>query len=1331
MSIVSDIEIRLRADIARLQQDMTQARRSVTSAVNDIKSTLAGMAAGFSLAALAHEVVNAQREFDKLNSSLVTATGSTRAAGQAFTALQDFAAKTPFSLKEVTEGFLKLRNLGLTPSERALMSYGNTAAGMGKSLDQLVEAVADAAGGEFERLKEFGIKSKQQGDLVAFTFQGTTTKVRNNANAIEEYLMRIGEVNFAGGMERQAATLDGALSSLGDQWSQTLVAFSQSGFGDVVAGSVMALSGALGDLAEMFKAVRGVAAEEGQKVQEIGPMHSALTTFFETIVTLGTNVAYVLKTIGKDIGAFAAQAAILFDGGIKGLTDGSTLKAIQEIGRQRVAEAQREREEVDATSERILSAAATAQAARLKEAADREKDHKDRLEQYKVQGETAKTASAEEIKAAEKRAKAYADFSKTVDQRLEQTAREAAGLAPLNEAQKLEADLKEKLAEKTLVLTAAQEKSLRGRIAEVQANIASNESREAYNRMMEKSGDLEREFDKIRQDALDTATRETETNEEAVRTYGMAASAIARLELARLQDQKAQAVSNGLTLKDIENLEKVIALKERSVEALANREQLEQAKGFWDDIERTAHDTFVSIADGGKDAFQRLKDTAKNTFFEWLYQQTLKKWIINIQTNTTANGGPLEALKGLFGPSTIGSTGSSGAAGGSMLSGGIVGAIVAGMAANNKFYDQGWRMDGQLGDILKSQFASMFKGNGLAPLTTIMSASAGSFDKLLTGLGVNAKLASMLSGSSTLARAFGRKAPEITAQGLQGTFNASGFSGQNWGDILEKGGWFRSDKRYSKTAALDPTQDAAFDETTRAIVDSVKGFGAVLGAQADAINGYSKQIKVQFTEDAKKNEEAIAAIFAEMGDELAVRMLPNIAKFQAQGESASATLQRLAADFQAVDGVLYTFNIASVTAFRAVGVASLEARERLVALSGGIEAMAVQTQYFADNFLSKAEQVAPMQRVVTEQLAALGYGGVRTAESFKRAVLGLVESGAVATEQGAKTYAALMQLAPAFKTVTDYLAEVNAQAAAALRARADNATEALAQAVDAQKDLVTGAYERAMDSLETQLDSVNEAISRTGDLSRELRAALGRVDSPEVQVGARQAAQAQIAAALAIAKASGVLPSTDDLRDALSTLQIDASNQFASLADYQREVARTNAQLEQLGDLTDDQVDATERQLRALQEQRDLTRANHEAELARLDAIVTDTRAQLAAFDGVNTSVLSVTAAVDAARAAIEALKTPMNSSGQPLTGYSPPFAGPISTAIPTSNYVPASGTMTPSAAAMQRALESMDSRLANMELSSARTASSTSQFASNFEQATGNGGPLLVQVAT
>ncbi|MBV7529038.1 hypothetical protein [Chitinophaga sp. sic0106] len=142
--------------------------------------------------------------------------GSAEEANKAFNIINQFAAATPYGLEEVMTGFIKLKNMGLDPSLEALTAYGNTASAMGKSLNDMVEAVADAATGEFERLKEFGIKASTQGNKVVFTFQGVKTVVRKEAADIEKYLKKVGGVNFAGGIEAQSKTLYGQWSTLAD-----------------------------------------------------------------------------------------------------------------------------------------------------------------------------------------------------------------------------------------------------------------------------------------------------------------------------------------------------------------------------------------------------------------------------------------------------------------------------------------------------------------------------------------------------------------------------------------------------------------------------------------------------------------------------------------------------------------------------------------------------------------------------------------------------------------------------------------------------------------------------------------------------------------------------------------------------------------------------------------------------------------------------------------------------------------------------------------------------------------------------------------------------------
>ncbi|EBJ5824673.1 hypothetical protein DW466_23445 [Salmonella enterica] len=218
------------ADVASLVVKVTEQGAKATSDRLDnlSKSAKVAGAAVTGLAAVvaamaykaAQELVESQRQLDKMSASLKTLTGSTQGAKQALSILQDFARDTPYGLEQAVEGFRKLVALGLTPSEEALRSYGNTASAMGKDLNQMIEAVADASTFEFERLKEFGIKAKQNQSDIEFTFQGTTTVVKKNAADIERYLLNIGNVNFAGAMADQANTLNGAIASAEDSWSQ-------------------------------------------------------------------------------------------------------------------------------------------------------------------------------------------------------------------------------------------------------------------------------------------------------------------------------------------------------------------------------------------------------------------------------------------------------------------------------------------------------------------------------------------------------------------------------------------------------------------------------------------------------------------------------------------------------------------------------------------------------------------------------------------------------------------------------------------------------------------------------------------------------------------------------------------------------------------------------------------------------------------------------------------------------------------------------------------------------------------------------------------------------
>lgn len=229
-------------------QGVSSVRNELRGLTDSAKSAAAAVGAVVSVSAGMNKLVQTARQTDILTASLKTMTGSSENAAMAFSELQKFAAQTPYTLDQSVQAFTKLVSLGLNPSQKAIESYGNTSAAMGKDLMQMIEAVADATTGEFERLKEFGIKAKQQGDQVSFTFQGVTTTVGKNAAEIEGYLQGLGNNQFAGAMANRMATLDGALSNLQDSWDGLFRAISSAGTGEAIAEQVRVASSALDDL---------------------------------------------------------------------------------------------------------------------------------------------------------------------------------------------------------------------------------------------------------------------------------------------------------------------------------------------------------------------------------------------------------------------------------------------------------------------------------------------------------------------------------------------------------------------------------------------------------------------------------------------------------------------------------------------------------------------------------------------------------------------------------------------------------------------------------------------------------------------------------------------------------------------------------------------------------------------------------------------------------------------------------------------------------------------------------------------------------------------------
>jgi hypothetical protein len=200
--------------------EMGGAAESVDSALESLRGAFLALASLDSLRRLVTGLAEAGIRAQDLRSRLDFAAGSTQEAERQLAILTATAADNGQGVANLVDAYIQLKNLGLDPSRKAIEAYLNVAAASGKSLEQFVEAVADAATGEFERLKEFGIKAGIQGDKVALRFRGATTLIQNDAKAIETALQDIGRNEFAGAVAAQSENASTALGTMVDAIDQ-------------------------------------------------------------------------------------------------------------------------------------------------------------------------------------------------------------------------------------------------------------------------------------------------------------------------------------------------------------------------------------------------------------------------------------------------------------------------------------------------------------------------------------------------------------------------------------------------------------------------------------------------------------------------------------------------------------------------------------------------------------------------------------------------------------------------------------------------------------------------------------------------------------------------------------------------------------------------------------------------------------------------------------------------------------------------------------------------------------------------------------------------------
>lgn len=760
---------------------------------------------------------------------------------------------------------------------------------------------------------------------------------------------------------------------------------------------------------------------------------------------------------------------------------------------------------------------------------------------------------------------------------------------------------------------------------------------------------------KILSKSIEDAVEEAEKNEELARTFGMSKAAIEALELARLEEQLAQRSSLGLTLDEIETLEKLIDAKKRSARALGDLDSKEANKRAADDLtaeyKRSAEQIGQSLTDnimrGGKSAADYLQD-----LFRTLVLRPILAPIGN------AVGGAVSSLTMPGMAQAAGDSAGGGSAAGSMLGSAAGSLFGAGGMAGSLAAGAGWLTGATtLGGSLTAG-ASLIGTGSLAGIASGMGMIAGALGPIALGLAGAYALYKAVDHSGTphtggAASASSAGVSTIAAESLHFEKTATSASTEQWVAGLAQGIVSILDSTalaFGKTAGY--TAATAFaDDSSK---DGAWG-GLVISKLGDKLidwqdsRGNGRWAPKLFADGDAGQKQYLAALSADVRTALDGIGLPSWAQKMLDGLGKDAGLDEMA---KVIDAINATQTALKAMGDQLVGFSSLSegAVSALMAAAGGIQNLAAGASAYYDNFYSDTEKNASLVKQVGDTLHAVGLQMPATRDEFRALVeaqMALGEAGAPAVAVLFKNAAAFAQLHPLIEQTTDAVvdqAKAYQDAASGLLGNVDTAFSVLQSVVAREKT-----------ALQARIDAEAAAVANLKSLSDTLHAALDSMRGPEAGALERQAAQAQIRSALAVSKAGGPLPDADSLKQALGTLAQDASGQFATYADYLRDAYATRNDVAGLAKVSDDALSVEQKTLATLQDQ-----------LEGLDALLADQQAKMDLLKGQSTTLLSIDDAVRALTSAILAAQNnpvvgatqAVNGAYQSALGRAPDAAG-------------------------------------------------------------------------
>jgi hypothetical protein len=491
-------------------------------------------------------------------------------------------------------------------------------------------------------------------------------------------------------------------------------------------------------LTELVKSLTDV-TEEANKADT---PFNVITETLRAMIVVGGNVAFVINAIAKEIGILAAQAVAVATG---------NFAQAAEIGRLAREDAEKNRAAFDAWEARMMGAGRTAKVV----AADFR------------ESERAFAAAAKLMSPGG--SKGLRDFVGG-DGKGDSEAKKRAA-ATLAEAKRV--------AEERQRLRLKEEADIAKHFQDLKAMEAEDARRTRENAIK-----LSQESEAALQREVIAAHEAARAAEEQAATYGMSAQQLQAYTLARIEDMREQRLMVALSAEEVDAINKIADARRRAVMAGASQEELQKQMEVWQSIDRTAHDTFVNIFEGGSNVFKKLGQTLKAALLDLLYQMTVKKWIISIGASMGVPGAAMAQTGGGMLGSLFG--------GGDAAGGGIGSLLSAGSSLMGA--------------------GSMFAGTALGGFGAGMGATM--TNGLIGGFGANMANIGAMMGGGSFGMALGAAMPYLAPLLLIGTLLSGQFKGEK-----------RVGGQYSGTSLVDSPSGGA-----------IGGAGDAIGATIASIN---------------------------------------------------------------------------------------------------------------------------------------------------------------------------------------------------------------------------------------------------------------------------------------------------------------------------------------------------------------------------------------------------------------------------------------------------------------------------------------------------------------